>query len=90
MILIAVSAGTIGIINNNDILDGVRDADREDLPSAGKDLYDLINRSLAAAGWLIVLGVGVIVGEVVAIILTILNFESLRLVVQIIVSDIFI
>ena len=87
VIVIGVSAATIGIIEDNDFLELVRDTDR--LVGDAKDLQDLINQSLGAAGWLIALGFGVLVGEVVAIILTILIFsQSLKLVLQIIVRGI--
>ena len=73
LILIGVAAGTIrtiSIIDNNEILEILRDHDREDLPTSVKELQDLTNRSLGAAGWLIVVGVGVLVAEIVATIYT--------------------
>ena len=94
LILIGVAAGTIGLINNNDIIDIVRDFDRDDLSDDGKDFQDLIFRSLGAAGWLIVLGVGVIIAEIVAIILVVVlviaKAQVLQLIIQIIVSCIFV
>ena len=57
MILIAVSAGTIGIISNNETLREVAPKD---------DLQDLINQSASAAGWLIALSGGLLIGEAVA------------------------
>lgn len=83
MILIGVSAGTIGIISSNDeTLQSVRTSDG--LSESSAELLDLVNRSLSSAGWLIVLGVGVLVAETVAIILAVVL--SPRLVLQVIVS----
>ena len=94
LILIGVAAGTIGVINNNDVLEGVRDADRDTLSDDFKDFQDLIIRSLGAAGWLIVLGIGVIIAEIVAIVLVVVlviaKAQVLQLVIQIIVSYIFV
>lgn len=86
VILIGVSAATIGIIKDNWILELVRDADRDHLSSDGKAFQDLINRSLVAAGCLIALSVGVLIGDVVVITLTIVNIQSLKLLIQIHVS----
>lgn len=47
---------------------------------------NLQDRSLAAAGWLMVLGGGVFIGEAVATALAIANFHSLKVVTQILVS----
>ena len=88
MILIGVSAATIGIIEDNELLEVIQDANRIILSSAEKDLQDLINQSLGAGGWLIALSVGVLIGETVAIVLAIINFQPLKLVRQIIVSGI--
>ena len=89
VIVIGVSAATIGIIVNNTILDDVRDFDRDRLTDDGKDLQDLTNQSLGAAGWLIALGVGVLIGDIIAIILyTIVNIQPLKLIIQTIVSGI--
>lgn len=83
MILIGVSAGTIGIISSNDeTLQSVRTSDG--LSESSAELLDLVNRSLSSAGWLIVLGVGVLVAETVAIILAVVL--SPKLVLQVIVS----
>ena len=89
LILIGVAAGTIGIISNNETLELVRDFDRKILTTAGEELQDLTNRSLGAAGWLIVVGVGVLVAEIVATILAIANVQTMKLAIQIIVSEIF-
>ena len=96
MILIGVSAATIGIIENNEALERVQDADRGFLSRAVKDLQDLINQSLGAGGWLIALSVCVLIGETVAIVLetvpivlAAINFQPLKLVRQIFVSGIF-
>ena len=92
LILVGVAAGTIGIINSNDVLENVRDA--ENLSGDAKDFQDLIIRSLGAAGWLIVLGIGVIIAEIVAIILVVVlgiaKAQVLQLIIQIIVSYIFV
>ena len=92
LILLGVAAGTIGLINNNDVLEIVRDA--ENLGGDAKDLQDLIFRSLGAAGWLIVLGGGVIIAEIVAIILVVVlgiaQAQVLQLIIHIIVSCIFV
>ena len=94
LILIGVAAGTIGLINNNDLLEALRDADRDTLSDDFKDFQDLIIRSLGAAGWLIVLGGGVIIAEIVAIILVVVlgiaQAQVLQLIIQIIVSCIFV
>jgi len=94
LILVGVAAGTIGVINSNDTLENVRDADRDTLSDDEKDFQDLIFRSLGAAGWLIVLGVGVIIAEIVAIILVVVlviaKAQGLQLIIQIIVSCIFV
>ena len=89
LILIGVAAGTIGIVSNNEALEAVRDFDVKSAPPAFTELQDLINRSLGAAGWLIVMGVGVLVAEIVATILAIANVQTMKLAIQIIVSEIF-
>ena len=88
MILIAFSAATIGIIENNDLFEDLRDFSGT-LPDSLEDLLILISRSLGVSGWLIFLGAGVIVAEAIAILLAILNIQTLRLAIQIIVSALF-
>lgn len=85
MILIGTAAWTIRTITN---IETLRDIDRDILPDAGKDLQDLVDRSLGYAGWLIMLSVGVIIAEIVAIVLVLMlaQFQALQLVIQIIVS----
>ena len=88
MILIAISAATIGIIENNDAFDTLRDFSGK-LSTPLENLLILISRSLGASGWLIFIGIGVIVAEAIAISLAIINIQTLKLVLQIIVSVLF-
>ena len=85
VVLVGISAATIGVINNNDALDFVRKFDGE-LPDTLQELQDLIFRSLAAAGWLILLAGVVVIAEVIAIVLLMANFEALKLALGILVS----
>lgn len=89
LILTGVAGGTIGILTNNNYLEYVRDADIEDLSSAGLDLQNLIYRSLSAASWLILLSIGVLLGEILGtVIVLVIPYipKPLQLVIQIIVS----
>ena len=76
------------MIENNDALDFIRKFDGE-LTDAGQELRDLILRSLAAAGWLILLAGAVVIAEVIAIVLLMANFEALKVVLGILVSIIY-
>ena len=76
------------MIENNDALDALRKFDGE-LPDALQELQYLIFRSLAAAGWLILLAGAVVIAEVIAIVLFMANFESLKLALGILVSIIY-
>ena len=88
LVLLGISAATIGVIENNKIFDVLRNYDGE-LDDAGQELLDLILRSLAAAGWLILLGGAVVIAEIIAIVLLIANFDALKLVLGILVSFIY-
>ena len=76
------------MIENNDAFDIIRKFDGE-LPDYLQELQDLILRSLAAAGWLIVLAGAVVIAEVIAIVLFMANFESWKLALGILVSIIY-
>lgn len=57
------------------------------LPSSLQDLQKLITGTLAAAGWLILMTIGIVIAEIIAIVLVILNLQStVNLVFSIIVS----
>ena len=88
VVLLGISAATIGVINNNDALDSLRKFDGE-LLDALQELQDLIFRSLAAAGWLILLAGAVVIAEIIAILLLIANFDALKLALGILVSFIY-
>ena len=88
LVLLGISAATIGVIENNDAFDIIRKFDGE-LPHYLQELRDLILRSLAAAGWLILLAGAVVIAEVIAIVLFMANFESLKLALGILVSIIY-
>ena len=85
VVLVGISAATIGVINNNDVLDFVQNFDGE-LTDAGQELQDLIFGSLSAAVWLILLAGAVVIGEIIAIILFMINIEALKLVLGNLVS----
>ena len=89
LILIGVAAGTIGIVSNNEALEAVRKYHNIYPTSAYTELYNLINQSLGAASWLIVVCVGVLIAEIVITILEIANVQTMKLIIQIIVSEIF-
>lgn len=82
MILSCFSTGTIGIIDNSEAL-AERVRDEED-----RGIRDRAYRSLGVAGWLIVLSATVLICEAVAIVLVIVNFQRLKLALQLLVSGI--
>ena len=87
VVILLVSAGTIGIIVNNEALDRVRTTSSSELSDAGLQLQVLILRSLGSAGWLILLAVGVGIAEIVAILLRVtFNTEAYKLALGVIVS----
>lgn len=88
LILIAISAATFGTIYNNLYLKTVLLSDGVELLSAFKDLQDLMTRSLAAAGFIMLLGVIVLIAEITAIVLVAI-FKSLHLAILIVVSGTF-
>ena len=57
-----------------------------ELTDAGQDLNDLIFGSLSAAGWLILLAGAVVISEIIAIVLFMINIEALKLVLGNLVS----
>ena len=77
VILIGFSVATIGFAAN---------VNKRFPYSTDEELQDLINRSLAAAGWLTALSVGVLIAEAVIIVLAVINVQPRKLVRQILVS----
>ena len=60
MLTVTVSAVTIGVIDNNSDIQSARQSNSSDSAS----VRDLANNTLAAAAWLIILGISVILWEV--------------------------
>ena len=53
-----------------------------------QDLLNLINGSVGAAGWLIVMTVGILIAEIIAIVIAIVNIQpTVKLIFGIIVSS---
>ena len=58
------------------------------LPPEYKELLNLTNGSLGAAGWTIVMTIGIVVTEIIAIVLGLVNVQStMKLIFGIIVSS---
>ncbi|CAI7997249.1 hypothetical protein GBAR_LOCUS2117 [Geodia barretti] len=71
VVLLIVSAATIGVINNNEGLRRVRDYDG---PTTGifedvAELQALILSTQGSAAWLIVMTIGIVIAEAIAIVL---------------------
>ena len=57
------------------------------LPKDAEDLLNLINGSLGAAGWLIVMSVGIVIAEIIFTVISIVNIQpTVKLIFGIIVS----
>lgn len=83
--MIAVASATIGVIRNNQpLLDAVENADTSDDDEVG--LVVIVANTLNTASWLIFLAVCVIIGEIIAVILLLMNMETGRVVLSVLVS----
>ena len=83
--MIAVASATIGVIRNNQpLLDAVENTDTSDDDEVG--LVVIVANTLNTASWLIFLAVCVIIGEIIAVILLLMNVETGRVVLSVLVS----
>ncbi|CAI8025063.1 hypothetical protein GBAR_LOCUS14502 [Geodia barretti] len=77
VVLLIVSAATIGVINNNEGLRDVRDYDG---PTTGSssfvELQTLILSTQGSAAWLIVMSIGIVIAEAIAIVLIIIDLQG--------------
>ncbi|CAI7997243.1 hypothetical protein GBAR_LOCUS2117 [Geodia barretti] len=78
VVLLIVSAATIGVINNNEGLRRVRDYDG---PTTGifedvAELQALILSTQDSAAWLIVMTIGIVIAEAIAIVLIIIDLQG--------------
>ncbi|CAI7997253.1 hypothetical protein GBAR_LOCUS2117 [Geodia barretti] len=80
VVLLIVSAATIGVINNNEGLRNVRDYDG---PTTGNTLIEdvvelqgLIVLTQDSAAWLIVMTIGIVIAEAIAIVLIIIDLQG--------------
>ena len=79
----AVASATIGLIRSNEpLVEEAVNADDDD----EKTLLLLLANTQNAASWLIFLAVCVVIGEIVAIVLLLVNVQSGRLVLDVLVS----
>ncbi|CAI8025062.1 hypothetical protein GBAR_LOCUS14502 [Geodia barretti] len=80
VVLLIVSAATIGVINNNEGLRDVRDYDG---PTTGNTLIEdtvelqtLILSTQGSAAWLIIMSIGIVIAEAIAIVLIIIDLQG--------------
>ena len=71
----------------HDNKNGIPHIGPDELPDEVVDLQNLILLTFAAAGWLIALGVGIVIVEIITIVLVIVNLQdTVKLVFGILVS----
>ncbi|CAI8027503.1 hypothetical protein GBAR_LOCUS15726 [Geodia barretti] len=78
LILLALASATIGLIRNNrSLIDKVTDVDTDDDDEVALSL--LVVNTERTAYWLIILAVSVVIAEIVAIVVLLLNVQAHRL-----------